>query len=104
MNAQTPSALPGSSRTPGSAARPRQPETEAQPPRDGIKEKEVPLSGASDQTDFFLVLEGHCYLNLPVKITFDQSDSLRYIAKKMRQAELESETLESSREEARGAN
>lgn len=29
---------------------------------------------------------------------------MRYIAKKMRQAELESETLESSREEAGGAN
>ena len=95
MNAKTPSAFPNSSRTPASKARLPTSEAEGQPPKN-----EIPLSEASDQTDFFMVLEGQCFLNLHVKITFDQSDSLRYIAKKMRHAELETDSLESSRESA----
>ena len=30
-----------------------------------------------------MVLEGNCYLNIKVKITFDQTDSLRYIPQKL---------------------
>ena len=40
---------------------------------------EVIISEEPDKTDFFMVLEGNCYINVKVKITFDQSDSLRYI-------------------------
>ena len=43
---------------------------------------EVLISEEPDKTDFFMVLEGNCYINVKVKITFDQSDSLRYIPQK----------------------
>jgi len=45
-------------------------------------QKEVKLSEITDKTDFFMVLDGQCYLTFQVKIQLDQSDTLKYIQKK----------------------
>lgn len=44
-----------------------------------IERNEIPICEVFDRTDFSIVMEGYCYLNLKVKITFDQSDALQIV-------------------------
>jgi hypothetical protein len=43
----------------------------------------VKISETKDKTDFFMVLDGQCYLSYDVKITYDQSDALKMIQNRM---------------------
>ena len=51
--------------------------------------KNVSLSEVTDKTDFFMVLDGQCYLTFELRINYDQSDTLKYIKRKMTSLEEE---------------
>ena len=55
--------------------------------------KTIPISTISDKTDLLMVLEGQCYLTLDVKITYDQSESLKFLQEKF-ESKLEGTVME----------
>ena len=54
---------------------------------DTYSPKKLKISEIVDKTDFFLILDGSCYLSFDVKITLDQSDALKKIQNKLNSLE-----------------